>query len=123
MVVLGTHTARYVGSTLRKTICENQSCHMKNSMNKNDLLFFLLVLGMFSIFSIFDIDERGQLAIYILVAGGYLSHKQEEREEKRIEIIMKQNERLDALELQQHKQRDANRRIAKLEDEVKKLIE
>ena len=94
---------------------------MKNSMNKNDLLFFLLVLGMFSIFSIFDIDERGQLAIYILVAGGYLSHKQEEREEKRIEIIMKQNERLDALELQQHKQGDANRRIAKLEDEIVSL--
>ena len=76
---------------------------------------------MFSIFSIFDIEERGQIVLYLLVAGAYLNHHQEKREKKRIEIVMKQNERLDALELQQYKQRDANGRIAKLENDVVSL--
>ena len=90
-------------------------------MNRSDLLFFLIVFGMFSIFSIFDIEERGQIVLYLLVAGAYLNHHQEKREKKRIEIVMKQNERLDALELQQYKQRDANGRIAKLENDVVSL--
>ena len=87
-------------------------------MNKSDIFFFVIVFGMFSIFSIFDIEERGQIALYLLVAGAYLSYREEKKEKERIEVVMKQNERLDALELQQHKQRGANRRIAKLEDEV-----
>lgn len=45
----------------------------------------------------------------------------QKQEDKHIEIIMKQNERLDALELQQYKLRDANRRIDKLEDEIVSL--
>lgn len=87
-------------------------------MNKSDIFFFVIIFGMFSIFSIFDIEERGQIALYLLVAGAYLSYREEKKEKERIEVVMKQNERLDALELQQHKQRGANRRIAKLEDEV-----
>ncbi len=90
-------------------------------MNKSDIFFFVIVFGMFSIFSIFDIEERGQIALYLLVAGAYLNHHQEKREKKRIEIVMKQNERLDALELQQYKLRDANRRIDKLENDVVSL--
>ena len=90
-------------------------------MNKSDIFFFVIVIGMFSIFSIFDIEERGQIALYLLVAGAYLSHREEKKEEKRIEIVTKQNERLDALELQQYKLRDANRRIDKLEDEIVSL--
>ena len=88
-------------------------------MNKSDIFFFVIVFGMFSIFSIFDIEERGQIALYLLVAGAYLSHREEEKEEKRIAVVMKQNERLDALELQQYKLRDANKRIAELEKELK----
>ena len=82
---------------------------------------FSISFVMFSIFSIFDIEIRGQIALYLLVGGAYLSHRHEKNEEERIEVVMKQNERLDALELQQHKQGDANRRIAKLEDEIVSL--
>ena len=67
------------------------------------------------------VEQSTRILIGILVAGAFLSHHESEKEEKRIEIVMKQNERLDALELQQHKQRDANRRIAKLEDEILSL--
>ena len=88
-------------------------------MNKSDIFFFAIVLGMFSIFSIFNVEERGQIALYLLVAGAYLSYREEKKEEKRIEVVMKQNERLEALELQQYKLRDANARIAELEKELK----
>ena len=91
-------------------------------MNKSDIFFFVIVFGMFSIFSIFDIEERGQIALYLLVAGAYLSHHEEKKEKKRIEIVTKQNERLDALELQQYKLRDANMRIAELEKLLGKKI-
>ena len=84
-------------------------------MIKSDIFFFVIVFGMFSIFSIFDIEERGQIALYLLVAGAYLSHREEKKEKKRIEIVTKQNERLDALESQLYKLRDANIRIAELE--------
>lgn len=90
-------------------------------MNKSDIIFYSIVLGMFSVFSIFDIEERSQIAVYLLVAGAYLSHREEKKEEKRIEVVMKQNERLEALELQQYKLRDANKCIARLEAEIVSL--
>ena len=79
-----------------------------------------LILGGLAL-EFFDVDQTTRNWIAIVVVGLFLTHIASEKEDKGRKIIEKIDERLDALELQQHKQRNANRRIAKLEDEIVSL--
>ena len=79
-----------------------------------------LILGGLAL-EFFGVDQSTRNWGTIVVVGIILALIVSEKEDMDRKIIEKIDERLDALELQQHKQRDANRRIAKLEDEVVSL--
>ena len=79
-----------------------------------------LILGGLAL-EFFDVDQSTRNWIAIVVVGLFLTHIASEKEDKDRKIIEKIDERLDALELQQHKQRDANRRIAELEEQLESI--
>ena len=88
---------------------------------RSNLVGFGLILGILAALEFFDASQSTKLW-FIAIAGVALFNLEEEKkEEKRIEIVMKQNERLDALELQQYKLRDANERIHELEKEFERI--
>lgn len=88
---------------------------------RSNLVGFGLILGILAALEFFDASQSTKWW-FIAIAGVALFYFEvQKQEDKHIEIIMKQNERLDALELQQYKLRDANRRIDKLEDEIVSL--
>jgi hypothetical protein len=88
---------------------------------RGNLVGYGLILSILASLEFFDASQSTKIW-FIAIAGVALFNLEEEKkEEKRIEIVMKQNERLDALELQQYKLRDANLRIAKLENDVVSL--
>tara|TARA_Y100000385_G_scaffold287855_1_gene353039 strand:+ start:236 stop:517 length:282 start_codon:yes stop_codon:yes gene_type:complete len=70
---------------------------------------------------LFDVDGSTRIWIGIFVGGAFLSHRASKKEEKDRKIIEKIDERLDAIERTQVKQRDASLRIAKLQEEVERL--
>jgi hypothetical protein len=79
-----------------------------------------LILGGLAL-EFFDVDQSTRNWIAIVVVGLFLTHIASEKEDKDRKIIEKIDERLDALELQQYKQRDANRRIAELEEQLESI--
>ena len=79
-----------------------------------------LILGGLAL-EFFDVDQSTRNWIAIVVVGLFLTHIASEKEDKDRKIIEKIDERLDAIERIQIKQRDASLRIAKLQEEVERL--
>ena len=69
----------------------------------------------------FGVDQSTLNWIAIFIVGLFLTQSASEKEKKYAKIIEKIDERLDAIERTQVKQRDASLRIAKLQEEVERL--
>ena len=79
-----------------------------------------LILGGLAL-EFFGVDQSTRNWGTIVVVGIILALIVSEKEDMDRKIIEKIDERLDALELQQYKQRDANRRIAELEEQLESI--
>ena len=79
-----------------------------------------IILGGLAL-EIFDVDQSTRIWISIFAGVAFLSHRASQKEKKYRKIIEKIDERLDAIERTQVKQRDASLRIAKLQEEVERL--
>ena len=79
-----------------------------------------IILGGLAL-EIFDVDQSTRIWIGIFFGVAFLSHRAGEQEEKHRKNIENIDERLDAIERIQIKQRDASLRIAKLQEEVERL--
>ena len=69
----------------------------------------------------FDVNQSTRIWIGIFAGIAFLFHRASEKKEKYRKIIVRIDERLDAIERTQVKQRDASLRIAKLQEEVERL--